>query len=90
MQDTVKQTCCQNMKRDTYTYVHTHEAWQPFPTVYSCTHIWMTTPPPIAYPITLFLSPPRIYAHGLKSEFKPTGLKYGPIFSIREIYMIPS
>ena len=27
------------------------------------------------YPITSFLSPPRIYTHGLKSEFKPTGLK---------------
>ena len=26
--------------------------------------------------------PPRIYAHGFKSEFKPTGLKYGPIFSM--------
>ena len=38
----------------------------------------------INYPITPFLSPPRIYAHRFKSEFKPTGLKYGPIFSIRE------
>ena len=27
------------------------------------------------YPITLFLGPTRIYAHGLKSEFKLTGLK---------------
>ena len=36
------------------------------------------------YPITPFLSPSWIYAHGLKSELKPTGLKYGPIFSIRE------
>ena len=42
--------------------------------------------------ITTFLSPTppptpppsRIYAHDLKSEFKRTGLKYGPIFSIRE------
>ena len=37
------------------------------------------------YPITPFLSSPRIYAHGLKSGFKPTGLKYGPIFSTREV-----
>ena len=36
------------------------------------------------YPITPFLSPPWIYANGLQSEFKPTGLTYGPIFSIRE------
>ena len=38
------------------------------------------------YPITPCLSPlPRwIYIHGLKFEFKSTGLKYGPIFSIRE------
>ena len=34
------------------------------------------------YPV--YPSPPQIYPHGLKSEFKPTGLKYGPIFSIRE------
>ena len=38
----------------------------------------------INYPITPFLSPPRIYAHRFKSEFKPTGLKYESIFSIRE------
>ena len=36
------------------------------------------------YPITPFLNPHWIYGYGLKSEFKPTGLKYGPIFSIRE------
>ena len=36
------------------------------------------------YPIAAFLSPPQIYNHGLKSEFKPTGLKYEPIFNIRE------
>ena len=36
------------------------------------------------YPTTPFLSPPQIYVHGFKSEFKPTGLKYEPIFSIRE------
>ena len=44
--------------------------------VYRCNSEW--------YPITPFLSPPQIYAHGLKSEFKPTELKYGPIFSMRE------
>ena len=36
------------------------------------------------YPITPFLSPPRIYTHGLKTEFKPSGLKYGFIFGITE------
>ena len=37
------------------------------------------------YPITPFLSPPRIYAQGLNPNLSPLGLiKYGPIFSIRE------
>ena len=34
------------------------------------------------YPV--FKALRRIYIHGLKSKFKSTGLKYGPIFSTRE------
>ena len=46
---------------------------------------WIFVPMKSFYPITPFLSPPRIYVHGLKSEFKPTGLNTDPFSALEKI-----